>query len=134
MDHLHDQLGGDEAMYKEIILEHYREPHNAGTIEGADIRHKELNQSCGDAIEIFVALDGDRVKDVRFEGQGCAISQASVSILTDEIKGRTLAEISALGMADMFRMLGVAVGPTRIKCALLGLKTLQAGIAARRKE
>lgn len=128
MDHFHDNLTGDEAMYKENILDHYREPHNAGRMDGATFQHKELNASCGDTIEIFVKLDGGKVADVRFDGHGCAISQASVSMLTDHIKGMEVDALAKLAKEDVFRLLGVDVGPSRLRCALLGLKTLEIGL------
>lgn len=128
MDHLHDNLTGDEAMYKENILDHYREPHNAGRMDDATFSHKELNASCGDTIEIFVKLDGGKVADVRFDGHGCAISQASVSMLTDHIKGMDANALGGLAKEDVFRLLGVEVGPSRLRCALLGLKTLEIGL------
>ncbi len=128
MTHFHDQLIGDEAMYKENILDHYREPRNAGRLDPCTFSHKELNQSCGDTIEMFVLLDAGRVTGVRFDGQGCAISQAAASMLTDFVKGKIVDELRALGKDDVFAMLGVPVGPTRIRCALLGLLTIQAGL------
>ncbi len=118
----------DDELYRELILEHYKHPHNAGQLEGA-LAHKELNPSCGDAIEMFVLLDDcDCVKDVKFTGTGCAISQASASLLTDKIKGRPLAELMALNQDDVFRMLEVPINPGRIRCALLSLKTLHKAI------
>jgi len=135
MTHLHDQLLGDEAMYKENILEHYREPSNAGKLEDAAFSHKELNTTCGDTIEFFVRLDdpalGDaaRVTAVRFDGSGCAISQASVSMLTEYVQGMTVAQLRALTKDDVWKYLGFEVGMTRMRCALLGLKTLELGLA-----
>jgi len=128
MEHLHDQLEGDEAMYRENILDHYREPHNKGRLEDATFRHQELNPSCGDTIELFVKLDGGKVADVRFDGHGCAISQAAVSMLTDHLKGMDVAALQALAKEDVFRLLGVEVGMTRLRCALLGLRTLEVGL------
>ena len=118
MDHPHDQLQGDEAMYRENILDHYREPHNAGRLEAATFSHKELNPSCGDTIELFVKLEGGRVADVRFDGHGCAISQASVSMLTDHLKGMDVESLKKLAKEDIFKLLGVEVGMTRLRCAL----------------
>lgn len=128
MDHFHDNLTGDEAMYKENILDHYREPHNVGRMDDATFSHKELNASCGDTIEIFVKLADGKVADVRFDGHGCAISQASVSMLTDHIKGMDADALGKLAKEDVFRLLGVEVGPSRLRCALLGLKTLEIGL------
>ncbi len=127
--HLHDQLSGDEAMYQEEILEHYRSPHNKGTLPDATFSHRELNQSCGDTIDLYVKLDADgKVADVKFDGSGCAISQASVSMLTDHVRGMAVEQLRALGQEDVFRLLGITVGVTRLKCALLGLRTLEVGL------
>lgn len=133
-DHLHDQLFGGEDMYRENILEHYREPRNVGTLPDATFSHREINQSCGDTIDLYVKLDASGVvSDVRFEGQGCAISQASVSMLTEHIKGMPAEKLATLGQEDIFGLLGFPVGMTRIRCALLGLKTLQLGLAEHKK-
>lgn len=128
MEHLHDTLEGDEEMYKENILDHYREPHNAGRLEGATFSHKELNPSCGDTIELFVKIADGKVADAKFDGHGCAISQASVSMLTDHIKGMDVDALGKLAKEDVFRLLGVEIGMTRLRCALLGLKTLEIGL------
>ncbi len=128
MDPINDALLGDEEMYKENILDHYREPHNAGRIDGATFSRKELNPSCGDTIELFVKIEDGKVADAKFDGHGCAISQASVSMLTDRIKGMDLDALGKLSKEDVFRLLGVEIGMTRLRCALLGLKTLEAGL------
>jgi nitrogen fixation NifU-like protein len=129
MEHLHDQLSGDEAMYQEEILEHYRMPHNKGTLADATFSHRELNQSCGDTIDLYVRLDAEgRVADVKFDGSGCAISQASVSMLTDHVKGMAVDDLRKLTQDDVFRLLGITIGVTRLKCALLGLRTLEVGL------
>ncbi|HTK04272.1 MAG TPA: SUF system NifU family Fe-S cluster assembly protein [Candidatus Eisenbacteria bacterium] len=128
MEPLHEDIIGDEEMYRENILDHYREPHNAGRIEGATFSHRELNPSCGDTIEMYVKIADGRVADVKFDGHGCAISQASVSMLTDHVKGMDVAALRALTKEDVFRLLGVQVGMTRLRCALLGLKTLEVGL------
>lgn len=131
--HFHDQMIGDEAMYRENILEHYKSPHNAGRLTDATFAHREINQSCGDTIELYVHVTADgRIDDVKFEGHGCAISQASVSILTDHVKGISLDDAVKLGKDDVFALLGFPVGMTRLRCALLGLKTLQEGIILHR--
>lgn len=123
----------DEQLYQENILDHYKHPHNAGRLEGATLRARELNPSCGDVIELFLLLDGcDRVQDVRFDGHGCAVSTASVSMLTDRIKGRPLAEVMALGERDVLALLGIEVGPLRMKCAMLSLRALKSALAAPR--
>ncbi len=121
-------MNTDLDMYRENILDHYREPHNVGSLTDAAVHHKELNPSCGDTVEIFIKFDGDRVSEVSFIGQGCAISQAAASLLTDHIKGMSTAELTALTQQDIFDLLGFPVGMTRLRCALLGLKTVQVGL------
>ena len=123
------QASWDVELYRENVLDHYHEPHNVGAMENATFHHHELNPSCGDTIELFVKLDNGDVRDVTFVGQGCAISQAAVSMLTDRIKGLTESELRALTPDDIFTLLGFPVGMTRLRCALLGLKTLQVGLA-----
>ena len=116
-----------EDLYRENILDHYQNPRNYGTLEDPDITYEEDNPVCGDHIRIDIKLDGDRVADVRFSGEGCAISQASASMLTERIMGSTLEEIRHLSKEDILEMLGIPLGPVRIKCALLPLKVLKAG-------
>lgn len=115
-------------MYREYILQHYRSPRNRGRLEDPDICHEDRNPLCGDEIHVDVRLDDGRVAEMRFEGRGCAISQASASILTGKVKGRTLDEVLALDKDDVVRWLGIPLSPLRLKCALLALKVLQAGI------
>jgi nitrogen fixation NifU-like protein len=119
-----------DDMYREIILEHYRHPHNAGTLELPDISYEDSNPLCGDRIRIDLKMEGDVIADVRFQGRGCAISQAAASLLTDEIKGKSLDDVRAFGKDDMLDLIGIPLdkNPVRIKCALLGLKTLKAGV------
>lgn len=119
-----------DDMYREIILEHYKHPHNAGTLEQADITHEDSNPLCGDRIRIDLAVADGSVADIRFQGRGCAISQAAASMLTDEIKGKTLDEVRAFSKDDMLDLIGIPLdkNPVRIKCALLALKTLKSGV------
>lgn len=128
MELYNDDLIGDEQMYMENILDHSKHPHNAGTIPDATFMHQEINTSCGDTIGMYVKMADGKVADVKFDGHGCAISQASVSMLTDFIKGKTVAELQALTKEDIFSLLGITVGMTRLRCALLGLKTLEIGL------
>ena len=119
-----------DDMYREVILEHYKHPHNAGTLEAPDVSHEDSNPLCGDKIRIDLKIDGGVIAEVRFQGRGCAISQASASLLTDEIVGKSLDEVRALTKDDMLDLIGIPLdkNPVRIKCALLGLKTLKAGV------
>ncbi len=115
-------------IYKDIILDYYRNPRNYGDLPEANIHAKDSNPLCGDIIEIQLKVDDGKVEEVRFKGRGCAISQASTSMLTETVKGKTLDEIKALGKQDVLSLLGIDPGPTRIKCALLGLKVLKLGV------
>ena len=115
-------------LYREYILDHYQNPRNYGEMEDPDISHEEYNPLCGDRLVFQLKLDNDRVVDVKFHGEGCAISQASASMLTERVLGKTLDELKALTKEDILEMLGIPIGPVRMKCALLSLKALKAGI------
>jgi len=115
-------------IYKDIILDYYRHPRNFGDLPEPDVRSKDSNPLCGDVIEMQLKIKDGTIDDLRFKGRGCAISQASASMLTELAKGKTLDEIKALGKTDILNMLGIDPGPTRIKCALLGLKVIKLGV------
>ena len=117
-----------DDLYRQYILDHYREPRNAGRIDAPDISAADTNPLCGDRIELDLKLDGDRVREVRFRGRGCAISQASASMLTEKIEGATLDELKAITPGDVLEMLGVEIGPARQRCALLSLRVLHEGV------
>jgi len=115
-----------DDLYRDEILEHYREPHNFGTLDTPTAVHEGHNPLCGDRITMMLIVDGEgNVSDIAFSGRGCAISQASASLLTDEIKGRSVAEIEAMTNQDILDLLGIEISPARLKCALLSLDTLQ---------
>lgn len=115
----------DEELYREIILDHYKHPRNAGKLDAPTHAHKEHNPSCGDIIDMTLLVgDEEKIEDVKFEGRGCAISQASASLLTEAVKGKTVAEVRAMDQEALFKLLAVPVHGARIKCALLSLKTL----------
>ncbi|MEK6574823.1 MAG: Fe-S cluster assembly sulfur transfer protein SufU [Chloroflexota bacterium] len=117
-----------DDMYRENILDHYKNPRNFGKLEPADISYEDDNPLCGDRIRIDIRLDENaRVKEVAFSGKGCAISQASASMLTEEILGKSLDEVKQIDKEHILEMLGIELGPTRLKCALLALKVLKAG-------
>ena len=117
-----------DDFYRENILDHYRNPRNAGTLEDATHTHEENNPLCGDVIRIDLHVNDDNViNEVAFKGRGCAISQASASMLTEMIQGKTLDEAKAIGKEEILEALGIEIGPTRLKCALLSLKVLKAG-------
>lgn len=118
-----------DDFYRENILDHYRNPRNKGRLENPTHTHEEYNPLCGDVIRIDLHVnDNDVIDEVRFEGQGCAISQASASMLTEMIEGKTLDEAKELSKADILEALGIEIGPVRLKCALLSLKVLKAGV------
>jgi len=118
-----------DDLYRENILDHYRNPRNYGELEDPDISHEEYNPLCGDRITIQLKVnDDDVIEAVRFHGHGCAISQASASMLTEMIEGMTLDEVKKITKEDVLEMLGIPIGPVRLKCALLSLKALKAGV------
>lgn len=115
-------------LYREQILDHYRNPHNHGELDPNDASFEDTNPLCGDKVRIDIRVDGDVLKDIAFSGRGCAISQASTSILTDLVKGETLDEIMAFDKDDLLDELGIPISPARVKCALLGLHVLKGAI------
>ena len=118
-----------ELIYQENILDHYKNPRNFGKIENASVHHHEYNPLCGDKIDIFLIIDeSKKVVDVKFQGSGCAISQASASMLTEEIKGKSVEELKSFTKENILKMLGIPISPVRLKCALLSLDTLKNSI------
>lgn len=119
-----------DDMYQQQILEHAKYPHNFGTLEGATCSHEEHNPLCGDRVRMDLLISDGVIADVRFSGRGCAISQASASLLTDEVKGMTVEAARAYSKDDLLELIGIPLSknPTRLKCALLSLKTLKAGL------
>jgi|TARA_B100001971_G_C18221758_1_gene557668 nitrogen fixation NifU-like protein len=117
-----------EGMYKENILDHYKNPHNKGEIKDAEIKFKENNPLCGDVISINMKLKDNKIDEIKFEGTGCAISQSAMSMLTDEIKGKCLQEVKSMTSENIVKMLGIEIGSVRIKCAVLGLVAVKNGI------
>ena len=119
-----------DDLYREFILDHYKNPRGRGTIEDADAQAEGMNPLCGDEVSISVAFgdDGDTIEDVRFEGRGCAISQASTSMLMELVRGRRASEVAAMPKDELLEQVGIPLGPVRLKCALLGLATLKVAI------
>ena len=119
-----------DNLYRDFILEHYREPHNKGVLDPHDLQFADSNPTCGDEMSMTLVLDAakQRVIDVAFDGRGCAISQASASIMTDELRGMTLAEVREMDPRSVVANLGVPIGAARLKCALLGYKVLQGAV------
>jgi len=116
-------------IYREIILDYYRNPRNYGKIENPDISKHDSNPLCGDELEMHINIKDNKVSDVKFSGKGCAISQASASMLTELIMGKDFDYVKKLTKEDILENLGLPdLGPARIKCALLSLKVLKYGI------
>ncbi len=116
-------------MYQEQILDHYKHPRNKGPLAGASKNARDSNPLCGDEVVLHLKVDGsDRIAEVKFEGQGCAISQASASMLTTIVKGMPLAEAGGLGRDAVLKKLGIPLSAVRLKCALLSLHVLKLAI------
>jgi len=116
----------EDQLYREQILDHYKRPHNFGRIEDADLEYEDTNPFCGDEQRVTMRLDEQgRVAEVAFEGQGCAISTAATSLLTDELVGRTREELLTLPKEEVLDLLGIEISATRMKCAMLGLKVVK---------
>ncbi len=117
----------DDQFYREYILDHYKNPRNFGRLENPDITHEEDNPLCGDVVGMDFRVKDGVIEDVRFHGRGCAISQASASLLTERLKGMALDKARKIDKNDVIGELGIQISPARIKCALLSLKVLKVG-------
>jgi nitrogen fixation NifU-like protein len=118
-----------DDMYRELIIDHYKNPRMKGSLDPNDFTYEDDNPLCGDRIRIDVRVDGEgRISEAAFDGVGCAISQAAADMLTGSIVGKTLDDVKALGKEQILEMLGIKLGPVRLKCALLALKVLKAGV------
>jgi nitrogen fixation protein NifU and related proteins len=119
-----------EQMYREVILDHYKNPRNHGDIEGADAHAEGQNPLCGDEVAVSVRFgpDGETIEEMRFAGRGCAISQAATSMLTELVQGRTATEVAALDKDELLAEIGISLTPVRLKCAILGLTTLKVAL------
>jgi nitrogen fixation NifU-like protein len=118
-----------DDIYREIILDHYRNPRNKGKLQQADISTHDSNPLCGDEIDIHLKVEQGKIKDIKFEGRGCAISQASASMLTEMVMDKPLTAVKDLDKQDILENIGLMnLGPARIKCALLSLKVLKMGM------
>ncbi len=121
-----------DDLYRDEILEHYRNPHNFGILESPTTAKEGANPLCGDRITLMLGINDDgTVEEVAFTGRGCAISQASASMLTDEIKGKPLSEIATMGQQHVLANLGIEISPARMKCAMLSLETLRDAVEDR---
>ena len=118
-----------DDLYREAIIDRYKRPHHRGTLDPNDITYEDDNPLCGDHIRIDLRVDAnDVVTEAAFSGQGCSISQASADLLIDTIIGKPLSEVKQVTKADLLDILGIELGPVRLKCALLSLKVLKAGV------
>jgi nitrogen fixation NifU-like protein len=115
--------------YREYILDHYRNPRNYGKLENPSAHAEDSNPLCGDQLAIDLLVEGDRVTAVRFQGRGCAISQAAASMLSEMIEGQPVAEVVKLGKDDILEALGISISPARMKCAFLSLRVLHRSLA-----
>jgi nitrogen fixation NifU-like protein len=121
-------MSGMDDLYRENILEHYKHPRNQGTLEHPDITYEDANPLCGDRIRMDLNVRDGHIDQIRFSGHGCSISQAAASMLCEAVEGKPLEEVKKLGRDDVLEMLGIELGPVRLKCGLLALKTLKAGV------
>ncbi|MGH3009940.1 MAG: Fe-S cluster assembly sulfur transfer protein SufU [Gaiellaceae bacterium] len=119
-----------DQMYREVILDHYKNPRGHGTIEDADAEADGQNPLCGDEVSIYVAFadDGETIEDVKFSGRGCAISQAATSMLMEMTTGRKAAEVATMDKDELLEEIGIPLTPVRLKCAMLGLTTLKVAL------
>jgi nitrogen fixation NifU-like protein len=116
-----------DQLYREVILDHYKNPRGHGLIDDADAQAEGQNPLCGDEVSIYVAFgeDGETIDEVKFSGRGCAISQAATSMLTEMVRGRSATEVATLPRDELLEEIGIPLTPVRLKCALLGLSTLK---------
>jgi nitrogen fixation NifU-like protein len=118
-----------DDLYREIIIDRYKNPLYRGTLDPHDISFEDDNPLCGDHIRIDLRLDENgKVSEATFDGHGCAISQATADLLVESVQGKSLDEIKGITRDDLLEMLGIELGPVRLKCALLSLKVLKAGV------
>jgi nitrogen fixation NifU-like protein len=118
----------DDSLYREHIMDHYRSPRNTGRLEGPDISQDADNPLCGDKIHLELKIAGGQVMEVAWEGRGCAISQASASLLSERLAGASLEAAKRIGKAEVLADLGIDISPARLKCALLALQALREGL------
>jgi nitrogen fixation protein NifU and related proteins len=119
-----------DQLYREVILDHYKNPRGHGVIEGPDAEAEGQNPLCGDEVSIYVRFgeDGETIDDVKFSGRGCAISQAATSMLTELVQGKTATAVAILDKDELLEEIGIPLTPIRLKCAMLGLTTLKVAL------
>jgi nitrogen fixation NifU-like protein len=124
----------ESGVYRERIIDHYRNPRNFGSFSACDVVRQESNFSCGDDLEFFLKIGKGRVKDIRFQGQGCALSVAAASLLTEKVVGMKLVDIGKMDSRDVVAMVGIGeIEGSRLRCATLGLKGIQTAVAEWKK-
>ena len=117
-----------DSIYREIILDHSKNPRNKRKLDPADFTYEDVNPLCGDEVRIDVRVNDGHVAEIAFSGRGCAVSQASASILTEMVEGMSIDEVKQITKDDLLEEIGIPVSPARLKCALLSLKVLKAGL------
>jgi nitrogen fixation NifU-like protein len=115
-------------LYRQIILEHYKNPQNKGKLLAPDVVIEDANPLCGDNLEVFLKIKDNKLADISFEGKGCALSIATASILSEEIKGKNISEINNLTREDVYALIGIDVSPARNKCVMLSLVAIKKGL------
>jgi nitrogen fixation NifU-like protein len=117
-----------DQLYREVILDHYKNPRSHGLLEAADAQAEGQNPLCGDEVAVSLRFDGDRISEVGFEGRGCAISQAATSMLTELVQGRSAEEVARMPKEELLEEIGIPLTPVRLKCAILGLGVLKVAL------
>ena len=117
-----------DQMYRELILDHYKNPRSHGVLDPHDAHADGQNPLCGDEVSVYVRFDGDTIEDVSFEGRGCAISQAATSMLTELVKGRPVSDVATMPKEELLDEIGIPLTPIRLKCAILGLGVLKVAL------
>ena len=117
-----------DSLYREVILDHYKNPRGHGVLDAADAEAEGQNPLCGDEVSIALTFAGDTIADVKFQGRGCAISQAATSMLMDMVKGRSADEVASMSSDELLDEVGIPLTPVRLKCALLGLGVLKVAL------
>ena len=117
-----------DQLYREVILDHYKNPRSHGLLDDADAQAEGQNPLCGDEVRVSLRFDGDTIGDVGFEGRGCAISQAATSMLTELVRGRTADEVARMPKEELLDEIGIPLTPVRLKCAILGLGVLKVAL------
>lgn len=119
----------EHTLYKDELLDHYRHPRHYGELASATIVSQSLNPSCGDSVSVYARFDGDNLAEITFTGKGCVISQAAASLLLARVTGQSFNDVSLLDKNAMLELVGIPLGPTRLRCALLALEAVQEAIA-----